>query len=151
INTDDWMSNKTAVMGFVQRDGKARLKVIGTNSMMDLVKQHVNENALVVTDAHIGYKDLAAQFAGHAIVNHHQGEYRNDIAYTNSVEGFFSLFKRTIYGTYHSISPKHLHRYCNESSFRYNTRKVRDAERFSNILHHLSGRLRYKELISKRK
>jgi len=149
FNKDDWSSNKTAVMGFLQRDGKARLRVIGAHSLLDMVRHHVHEDALIVTDSHIGYKFVGDHFSGHAVVNHQEGQYRNDLAYTNSVEGFFSLFKRTIYGTYHSVSPKHLHRYCAESTLRFNTRKVRDAERFSHLLTQTKGRLKYNELIGK--
>ena len=76
-------------------------------------------------------------------------EFRRGIAYTNSVEGFFSVFKRTIFGTYHQISPKHLHRYCAETSYRFNTRKIIDAERFKQVLSNPHGRLTYKKLINK--
>lgn len=68
---------------------------------------------------------------------------------TNSVEGFFALFKRTIFGTYHQISPKHLHRYCTESSYRFNSRKIKDADRFRMALSSTEGRLKYKDLIQK--
>lgn len=76
-------------------------------------------------------------------------EYKNGIACTNSVEGFFSVFKRTIYGTYHSVSPKHLHRYCAETTYRFNSRKIKDADRFKTAISKIEGRLKYKKLIEK--
>jgi hypothetical protein len=76
-------------------------------------------------------------------------EFRRGIAYTNSVEGFFSVFKRTIFGTYHQVSPKHLHRYCAETSYRFNTRKMTDAARFQAVISNPQGRLKYQDLIKK--
>jgi transposase-like protein len=141
--------NKIAVMGMVQRDGKARLTVIGKDTFKDVVRNNVNKSAVIVTDSHLGYQGLIEEYKDHGTVNHSQGEYRNGLYYTNSVEGFFSLFKRTIFGTYHQISPKHLHRYCAESSYRFNSRKIKDKDRFNNLLSHTAGRLKYKDLIKK--
>lgn len=141
--------NKTAVMGMVQRDGKARLTVIGKKSFKEMVIDAVDKGALIITDAHAGYELLGQHFAGHQSVNHSVSEYRRGIAYTNSVEGFFSLFKRIIHGTYHQISPKHLHRYCAETSYRFNSRKIKDADRFRVAISNVEGRLKYKNLIQK--
>ena len=64
---------------------------------------------------------------------------------TNTVEGFFALFKRGIYGTFHSVSKKHLHRYCDEFSFRYDTRKMDDGARLEEAIRRAEGkRLRYR-------
>jgi hypothetical protein len=141
--------NKIPVMGLLERGGKAKLTVIGNNTFKDVVRAYVDPSAVVVTDTHQSYQGLDQEFAGHGTVNHSQDEYRNGIYYTNSIEGFFSLFKRTILGTYHQISPKHLHRYCAESSYRFNTRKIKDKDRFSAVLSNTEGRLKYKELIKK--
>ena len=116
------IDNKVAVMGMTQRDGKAKLTVIGSNTFKDVVRQNVDKSATVVTDTHLAYVGLAAEYASHLSVNHSKSEYKNGIACTNTVEGFFSCLKRSIYGIYHSVSPKHLHRYCEETSFRYNHR-----------------------------
>lgn len=139
--------NKTPVMGLLQRDGTARLTVIGANTFKDIIRSNVSNTAIVITDSHTSYAGLNTEFAGHEAVNHSQGEYKRGIAYTNSVEGFFSLFKRTIFGTYHQVSPKHLQRYCAESSYRYNTRKISDKDRFIKTLSNPKGRLKYSELI----
>ena len=141
--------NKTAVMGLLERDGKAKLTVIGEKTFKDVVRENVAPSALVMTDAHKSYLGLEDEFQGHETVNHHEMEFRRGIAYTNSVEGFFSHFKRTIIGTYHQISPKHLNKYCIESAYRYNTRKITDAERFKQVLANPQGRLTYNQLIQK--
>ena len=143
------VDNKVAVMGLLQRDGKAKLTVIGERTFKEVIRENVDQNALIVTDTHLAYQGLDQDFAGHGTVNHSQNEYRNGIFYTNSIEGFFSLFKRTVFGTYHQISPKHLHRYCAESSYRYNSRKIKDKARFENILSNPTGRLKYRNLIEK--
>lgn len=143
------VDNKVPVMGLLQRDGKAKLTVIGKNSFKEVVRKHVDKSATVVTDTHLSYQGLNLEFADHGTVNHSQSEYKNGIYYTNSIEGFFSLFKRTIFGTYHQISPKHLHRYCVESSYRFNSRKIKDADRFRVAISNIEGRLTYKNLIEK--
>lgn len=115
-----------------------------------MIRQNVDKDAVIVTDTHISYQGLNHEFAGHEAVNHSISEYKRDIFYTNSVEGLFSIFKRTIFGIYHQVSPKHLHRYCAETSYRYNTRKIRDDERFRIVIANTKGRLKYKELIEKK-
>lgn len=141
--------NKVAVMGLLERDGKARLTIIGNNTFKEVIRENVKPDAVIITDTHLSYQGLAFEYSGHATVNHSQGEYRNGIAYTNTVEGFFSQFKRSIFGIYHSVSPKHLHRYCSETAYRYNNRKITDKERFTQTLRNTQGRLKYKNLIEK--
>lgn len=141
--------NKVPVMGLIERDGKVTLTVIGQDSFKDVVRRHVDPDAQLVTDSHLGYQGLAYEFAGHATVNHNNNQFKDGIFHTNSIEGFFSHFKRTIFGIYHQVSPKHLHRYCDESVFRYNTRKIKDTERFIHALKQTEGRLKWKDLTAK--
>jgi transposase-like protein len=143
------IDNKTAVMGLLERDGKARLTVIGDNTFKEVVRGNVNNNAILVTDTHISYQGLKNEYTDHLTVNHSEMEFRNGIAYTNTVEGFFSCLKRSIIGIYHNVSPKHLQRYCTETSYRFNTRKITDKERFNHTLQNVEGRLKYKNLIQK--
>lgn len=75
--------NKTAVMGLLERDGRARLTVIGRNSFKDVVRENVAPSAVVMTDSHMGYIGLGAEYAGHEAVNHSIKEYKRGIAYTN--------------------------------------------------------------------
>jgi transposase-like protein len=139
--------NKIAVMGLLERDGKAKLRVIGDSTFKDVIRKNVDKSATLYTDSHSGYELLGQEYAGHEAVNHSIEEYRRGDAYTNSVEGFFSLFKRMIHGTYHHISPKHLHRYCSELTHRFNSRKIKDADRFRMTISNVEGRLKYKNLI----
>ena len=143
------LDNKVAVMGLIERDGKARLTIIGANTFKEVIKDHVQPDATIMTDSHLAYQGLALDYAGHGVVNHSESQYRNGIAYTNTVEGFFSSLKRSIYGIYHSVSPKHLQKYCEETSYRYNTRKITDKERFIATLKQCEGMLTYKDLIQK--
>jgi hypothetical protein len=72
---------------------------------------------------------VGAHFAAHETVHHSSGEYVRGHVHTNSVEGFFSIFKRGMSGVYQDCSEKHLHRYVAEFDFRYNHRHVRDETR----------------------
>ena len=143
------IDNKVAVMGLLERDGKATLTVIGENTFKDVVRANVKPNAILMTDTHLSYQGLNMEYAAHHTVNHSQMEFKNGIAYTNTVEGFFSSLKRSIFGIYHQVSPKHLNKYCGETSYRYNTRKVTDKERFAQTMCNVEGRLRYNTLINK--
>jgi len=140
--------NKTPVMGIVERGGRLKLKVIGGSCFKDMVRQHVDSSAVVVTDEHLGYRGLSQEFAGHESVNHSQGEYKRDDWHTNTIEGAFSLLKRGYIGIYHWMSPKHLQRYCEEFSHRYNSRLITDPERFTLTLQRSRRRLRYATLIA---
>jgi transposase-like protein len=143
------LDNKVAVMGLLERDGKARLTIIGANTFKEVIKENVEPEATLMTDSHLSYQGLALEYAGHGVVNHKEMQFRHGIAYTNTVEGFFSCLKRSIFGIYHSVSPKHLQKYCEETSYRYNTRKQTDKDRFVSTLKNTEGRLSYKDLIQK--
>jgi transposase-like protein len=146
------IDNKTPVMGMIQRDGKARLQIIGRReSFKDIIRQNISENAIIVTDEHSGYTGLANEFCGHVTINHSKLEFKKDGFSTNAVEGLFSMFKRTVYGTYHQISVKHLDRYCQESTYRYNTRKTKDVDRFMDVMNKTEGRLTYTKLTGKKR
>lgn len=140
--------NKTAVMGMAEREGKVRLTVIGKNNFKEMVRANVGKAAILVTDEHNGYAGLDKEYTGHVTVNHSKLEFVQDGFSTNNVEGVFSQFKRMIIGIYHQISPTHLHRYCDEATYRYNTRKIKDVERFMDAMTKTSGRLTYKALIA---
>ncbi|GHB57053.1 IS1595 family transposase [Persicitalea jodogahamensis] len=111
-----------------------------------IIKEHVAIGASIMTDEWKAYIGLIKHF-NHAIVKHGHEEYVNGDVHTNTIEGFGSLFKRGINGINHWASVKHLDQYVGEYANRYNTRKVRDGERFKNVLGKLDGRLNYKELI----
>ena len=146
-------NTKTMVMGLLERGGNLKLVTIGgnnnTTAIQPTIRGNVKNEAVVITDSLASYVGLNETFAAHEIVNHTSMEYvREGNIHTNSIEGAFSLLKRSIIGIYHQVTPKHLSRYCDETMFRYNLRKMKDADRFTLSLNNLTGRLTYKELIN---
>jgi len=92
------------------------------------------------------YTEPGRDFASHEIVNHGAGEYVRGDVYTNTAEGYFSQLKRSIDGTHHHVSERHLGRYLGEFDFRYNTRKMKDGERTKQAIEQTAGRrLTYRE------
>ena len=105
---------------------------------------------MLYMDEWVGYKTVQKVYR-HAVVDHGHGIYVADGgAYTNTIEAFWSNYcKRAIIGTYNYLSKKHLQRYFDEFSFRYNTRKVKENERFGDYFLHLGGHITYNQLIQK--
>lgn len=119
-------ADKTTVIGVLQRDGKVVAQKAPDNTKKTLrkfINNNVAKGSTLSTDEHHGYKGLADKFE-HLTVNHKKGEYVKGIAYTNSIEGFWSLFKRGIVGQYHQVSDKYIDKYLNEFCFRYSNRNV---------------------------
>lgn len=104
----------------------------------------------MVTDEWQGYNGLGYLYS-HITVNHSEGEYVRGAFDTNSIENFWSLFKRGIIGIYHQVSAKHLQAYVDEFTYRYNSRKDNDQFRFSDTLTKTEGRLKYKDLTKKKR
>lgn len=116
--------DKTPVIGVLERGGKVKAKKAKDTTQKTLtkfIKQNVKEGSTVSTDEWIGYRKISEKFE-HLVVNHGGGQYVDGIAHTNTLEGFWSLFKRAIIGQYHQISEKYLNRYIDEFCFRYNNR-----------------------------
>lgn len=144
--------NKVGVLGLVQRDEKiVNVKVIDSTkkTLKEMVKESVNPSATIITDSLMAYRGLASVFAQHEIIHHEKNDFVRGDVYTNTVEGFFSLLKRSIFGIYHQCSHKHLARYCDETAYRYNTRDIKDGDRFSLSLANTQGRLTYANLTKK--
>ena len=143
---------KTPVLGLVERNGKVfavPVKDTSASTIQPIMVEAVKEGSTIYTDEWVGYRNLKAKF-DHRVVQHGKGEYAVGVVHTNTIEGFWAILKRGIVGIYHQVSPKHLHRYCNEFSYRYNSRKVLDVERFNLSLTQVEGRLKYSELIAKK-
>lgn len=118
-------SHKNAILTLVQRSGAARsFHVEGTKAsdLLPIIKANVAPEAHVMTDEAGQYAHLGDHFAVHDFVRHAAGEYGRGAIYTNTVEGFYSVFKRGMKGIYQHCSEKHLHRYVTEFDFRYNSR-----------------------------
>ncbi len=146
---DKVRDHKTAVFGMVQRGGKVRAKVIKgvrTQDVLPVIQEHIEENSEVFSDQAAIYRDLYEKYI-HATVNH-SVEYVRGNVHTNGIENFWSLLKRTIKGTYVSVSPAHLQKYVEEQMFRYNERECNDQMRFVRMIESISGkRLTYSQLI----
>jgi transposase-like protein len=138
---------KETVFSLVERDGSVRsthvVSVTAANLKPIMVAQ-IDAATTLMTDDAGQYRYMHRAFK-HEIVNHGAGEYVRGAAHTNTVEGYFSIFKRGVIGTYYHMSAKHLHRYCVEFDFRYNTRKGNDFERCELALKGIAGkRLTYR-------
>ncbi len=124
--------DKTPVIGILERGGKVRVSVIPNRRKQALqaeVKKHVEAGSALYTDALLSYEGLAGDFA-HQVVDHAVA-YVDGRVHTNGLENFWSLLNRGISGTYVSVEPFHLFRYLDEQAYRFNNRKLTDAERFS--------------------
>lgn len=146
--------HKMKVLALVDREtGKARTMVIENvraETLMPIVLANVAREARVMTDEHSGYRDMGKFFAGHGTTSHGRGEYVNledRSIHSNTVEGYFSIFKRGMKGVYQHCGEQHLHRYLAEYEFRYNrtANGVDDRQRADNALAGIVGkRLTYR-------
>jgi transposase-like protein len=125
-------SGKHAVVALVERRGDVRTFHVATAdgpSVSSIVRENIAREAHLMTDESRLYMQVGQEFATHHTVTHSHGEYVRGIAHTNTIEGFFSIFKRGMKGVYQHCAEKNLHRYLAEFEFRYNTRKITDRER----------------------
>lgn len=139
---------KQIVHTLVERDGRSRSKHIANVSgktLRPILEKHVSRKSALMTDTAGGYAQIGKEFSRHEMVDHGADEYVRGDAHTNTAEGRFSLMKRAVYGTHHSISEAHLSRYLAEWDFKYNTRKNTDGERAALIAKGIEGkRLTYR-------
>ena len=149
IEGDNPARGKTMVVGIIERGGRViTKKVDSTHSwvLQPFVRKHVKDHSTIITDTHYGYLGLDREYH-HETVKHTAGEYARGVYHTNTMEGFWSLLSRGIYGIYHSVSPKHIERYLDEFAQRYTTKDETEADRFNFFLSQCNGRLKYKDLI----
>ena len=144
-------AHKHAVLTLVERSkGSRSFHVDGTKAtdLLPLIKANVAPGTHVMTDEAGQYATLKKHFAGHDFTRHGAGEYVRGVVHTNTVEGFYSVFKRGMKGTYQHCAEKHLHRYVAEFDFRYNYRiklGVDDVQRADTALKGVVGkRLTYR-------
>ena len=140
---------KKPVVSLVERDGNVRsfhVANVNANTLRHALVTNADRGSWLMTDDHSGYKTVGKEYVGHGVVKHSLGEYvRATYFHTNTIENFFSILKRGITGVYHHVSEAHLHRYCTEFDFRYNTRKLNDFERSEVALKGITGkRLTYR-------
>ncbi len=141
--------DKMKVLSLVERNGSVRsfhIPNVTAKTLKPILKAQIAKEANLMTDEFKSYVKIGKEFASHEAVCHSRGEYVRGTAHTNTVEGYFSLLKRGLIGTFHHVGEQHLQRYVKEFDFRYNHRKVSDAERTTSALRGIAGkRLMYRD------
>jgi len=143
------VGNKATVLGMVERNGKVNAVKIDDRTTKVLTAEIVAtiaKTASIYTDEWVGYNKLKRVY-DHSVVKHNAHQYVNGRVHTNTIEGFWSLLKRGIFGIYHFTSKKHLQLYVDEFVFRYNSRNITSENRFDLMLGNMENRLTYKMLI----
>jgi transposase-like protein len=144
-------SHMNAVLSLVERDGLARsfhVPNVRANTLHAVIENHASRKSDLMTDEENTFVGIGWNFASHGTVKHAIDEYvrhegNGRVVTTNTVEGFFSVLKRGIYGTYQHVSEAHLQRYLTEFDFRYSNRErlgVSDVQRASRALKGAKGR-----------
>ena len=139
---------KQKILSLVERGGRARsihIDAVDAKTVRRHMVTNIRRESDLMTDEASIYKFVGKEFASHQTVNHSKHEYARGEASTNTIEGFFSIFKRGMKGIYQHCGEQHLQRYLHEFDFRYNHRKIEDAERASKALLGIEGkRLTYR-------
>lgn len=143
---------KEAVLSLVERGGRVQsthVANVRADTLRPILDQQIRQDTMLMTDEAAQYRSIGKRFRHHFAVEHSAGEYVRGGAHTNTIEGYFSIFKRGISGVYQHVSPRHLKRYLAEFDFRYNKRAalgVDDAARMIVALAGVSGkRLTYRD------
>jgi transposase-like protein len=139
-------AHKHAVLSLVERGGKVRsFHVAGTSAahLVPILRANIAKETAVMTDEAGQYAHLRKEFASHEFINHSAGEYGRGDVHTNTLEGYYSIFKRGMKGIYQHCSEKHLHRYVAEFDFRYSNRSklgIEDVERSEKAISGAAGK-----------
>ncbi len=144
---------KEPVFSLVERGGKVRsqhVANVSAKTLRPIMVEQINKASAVMTDDAGQYRHMGKDFARHEVVNHGILEYVRGEAHTNTIEGYFSILKRGITGTYHHVSAAHLKRYLAEFDFRYNEREslgISDAQRMEKSVQGIVGkRMTYRRI-----
>jgi len=140
--------DKTPVFGMLQRKGRVIAKVVPdtkAKTLRPLINKYIKTGSTIYTDEW-NYGNLKERY-NHDFVNHKARNYGHGDVYTNTIEGFWSIFKKGLVGVYQRASRKHLQRYVDEFCFRYNNREISTNARFDLLLQSSNRRLKYKDLI----
>ncbi|MEZ0004915.1 transposase-like protein [Flavobacterium sp. 28YEA47A] len=143
------IKTKSPVLGILERSGKVYavpVKDTKADTILPIMVAKVDSGATVYTDEYRAYSSLHKSF-NHDFVRHSANEYVSGSVHTNNIENFWSLLKRGLDGIYHHVSDKHLGRYVNEFTFRYNNRGLSEGSKFDVALAiGTTKRLKYKTL-----
>jgi transposase-like protein len=146
----DKLKKRGAVIGIYNRDTNTIRTQVFSDRTVAAIKETAESNvapgSTIYSDESTLYRNSLAPYKRDT-VNHWLREWVRGDIHVNHVENFWGVMKRGIYGIYHQVSVKHLQAYANEFSFRYNSRKLKDGERFNAHLRNLEGRLTYKQLV----
>ncbi len=118
---------KTPVIGIVKRGGGVKAKKVdevNTGTLIKNIAENVEFGSRLISDEHAGYKKVPQLGLSHDYVTHSKKEYGRGDVHTNTIEGFWSQMKRSIDGTYHAVSSKHLQKYVDEFAYRYSYRSA---------------------------
>jgi ISXO2-like transposase domain len=119
------VAHKMKILSLVERGGAVRsfrLRQLSRGGIEQIIRENVHTDSRLMTDTAAYYRKPLLGYAGHETVNHQEDEYVRGEAYTNTLEGFFSLFKRGMKGVYQHCGEQHLQRYLAEFDFRYSNR-----------------------------
>lgn len=145
---------KTTVFGARDYLGQVRTQVIqnaDAETIKPIVDKWVEKGSIMVTDEWRSYNILKSDYF-HISVNHQEGQYVTGAFSSNGVENFWSIFKRSVIGTFHNISPQHIQKYTDELSFRYNNKGTKNFVLFERLIKKADNkRLTYKQLLDARK
>ena len=142
---------KTSILGILERDSKVYAIPVAdasAKSLLPIINSKIKEGSAVYSDEWKSYRKLSENYE-HKFIKHSANQYVDGAVHTNNIENFPSLLKRCIGGIYHHVSDKHLTRYVNEFTFRYNNRKMTDGSKFDICLANANQRLTYKTLTKK--
>jgi transposase-like protein len=147
-------AHKHKLLALVDRaSGRARSLIVDellAQSVLPILKASIDRETHIMTDEALHYNPLREHFTSHNAVNHGIGEYGRGVIHTNTIEGFFSIFKRGMKGVYQHCDKRHLDRYLAEFDFRYNERHVSDSERTDAAIRGVVGRrLMYRDSLAK--
>jgi hypothetical protein len=146
------------VMGMLERGGKVKTQVLGSERKQDemhaIIRDNVNAGSWLITDEFRPYQGLTDEYT-HLVINHLERYVQGNV-HTQGIENFWSLLKRGLNGTYVAVEPFHLFRYVDEQAFRFNNRRddtgkrLSDSERFEMALSQVAGkRLTFAEVTGK--
>ncbi|MES9895760.1 MAG: IS1595 family transposase [Candidatus Thiodiazotropha endolucinida] len=142
--------HKEKILSLVERGGDIRsfhVQAVNAATLRPIMKEQIEQDSRIMTDEAGQYchtaKPLTDEFESHEYVKHGMGEYVRGDVHTNTVEGYFSILKRGLVGTFHHVGPQHLKRYVGEFDFRYNYRVKNgysDSDRRDVVLRNIQGK-----------
>jgi len=141
-------SIKVPVLGILERGGNVRTIALqgkdeNATEIRPLLAENIEANSRLISDGHAAYKKIEHHIGKHDVINHDEAYVRYPDIHTNGIEGYWSLLKRGIVGTFHHVSRYRLPMYLGEFEYRFNHRDQTDADRFENLLSQTEGRLRW--------